>query len=69
MKKAHEYREHAEECRKLAQRMRTDEGRDELLKIAAHWDELAEGREDLIRNHPELSQPGEQEEVDRRANG
>lgn len=55
MKKAYEYRQHAAECRKLARRMASDRGRDELLSIAAQWDELAEAREALIRKNPDLA--------------
>jgi hypothetical protein len=43
------YREHAAECRRLAARARTPEGRDAILKMAETWDELADGREKLLR--------------------
>ena len=43
---------HAEECRALAARMKTSEQREQLLKIAATWERLAENRSDLVRKHP-----------------
>ena len=44
MKKASEYREHAEECRTLARRSKSAADRDMLLNMAATWDSLAEER-------------------------
>jgi hypothetical protein len=44
MKKASEYREHAEECRALSRRSKSAEDRDMLLNMAATWDSLAENR-------------------------
>ncbi|HEX5775700.1 MAG TPA: hypothetical protein VFX95_03370 [Caulobacteraceae bacterium] len=44
MKKASEYRQHADECRALASRMDLGEHRDQLLKMAATWDQLAAER-------------------------
>ena len=38
MKKASEYRAHAEECRQLASKMDLGEQRDQLLGMARHWD-------------------------------
>jgi hypothetical protein len=61
MKKASEYREHAEECRTLAAQMQGDQ-RKQLLEMARTWDKLAEDRSDLIRRHPELALKGEQGE-------
>jgi hypothetical protein len=52
MKKASEYREHARECRKLASQMGAS--REVLLRMAAHWEQLADDRADLLRRHPEL---------------
>ncbi len=62
MKKASEYRQHAEECRQLANRMEHGEHRDQLLEMAATWDRLAAERSDLIRRHPDLALVGEQAE-------
>lgn len=47
MKKASEYREHADECRKLAASM-DGEQREQLLKMAENWEQLAEDRARLI---------------------
>jgi 2-oxo-4-hydroxy-4-carboxy--5-ureidoimidazoline (OHCU) decarboxylase len=63
MKKASEYRQHAEECRALAVQMDRPEQRDQMLAMAEHWEKLAADRLELIRKHPELAQPGEQEEA------
>ena len=62
MKKASEYRQHAEECRMLANRMEQGEHRDQLLEMAATWDRLAVERSDLVRRHPELALVGEHAE-------
>jgi hypothetical protein len=62
MKKASEYRKHAEECRVLANRMAQGEHRDQLLEMAATWDKLAAERSDLVRRHPELGMEGEHAE-------
>ena len=61
MKKASEYRQHAEECRALAQGMQGEQ-RDQLIEMAATWEKLAHDRADLIRRHPEQAIAGEQEE-------
>jgi hypothetical protein len=54
MKTAAEYRKHAEECRVLARQVPEGEQRDQLLEMARTWESLAETREGLVRNHPEL---------------
>ncbi|MEO8114442.1 MAG: hypothetical protein ABI655_08680 [Phenylobacterium sp.] len=61
MKKASEYRQHADECRKLAKGM-DPEQQGQLLAMAATWDRLAEERSELVRRHPELALTGEREE-------
>lgn len=63
MKKASEYRQHAEECRQLAAAMESGEQRELLLTMAANWDRLADDREDLVQRHPELTtdQPDHEE--------
>jgi len=48
MKKASEYRRHAEECRQLAAQMESGDHRDQLLDMAATWDSLAAERERLV---------------------
>jgi len=62
MKKASEYRRHAEECRALAKGMAAGEHRDQLLEMAATWERLAVERSELVRRHPELALGGEHEE-------
>jgi hypothetical protein len=62
MKKASEYRLHADECRQLAGRMEVGEHRDQLLQMAATWDKLATERSDLVRRHPDLGLHGEHDE-------
>jgi hypothetical protein len=59
MKKASEYRVHAEECRALAAGMQVDEQRDQLLAMAEQWEALARDRETIVSRHPELSRPKE----------
>jgi hypothetical protein len=45
MKKASDYRTHADECRMLARTAKTAEHRAMLMNMAATWDSLAETRE------------------------
>ena len=59
MKKASEYRQHAEECRALARGIKDEAQRDQLLEMAATWERLADERAGLIQRHPELALPGE----------
>ena len=59
MRKASEYRHHAEECRKLAAKMKTGDQRDHMLKIAKVWDQLAEERAEMLSKHPGLVQTAE----------
>ena len=54
MKKASEYRQHAEECRALARSMTDAAQRDQLLKMAETWDRLAAEREESQARHPAL---------------
>jgi hypothetical protein len=62
MKKASEYRQHANECRALAASAATTEHREQLLEMARTWDRLAADRTTLIERHPELALQGEREE-------
>jgi hypothetical protein len=62
MKKASEYRQHAEECRAMASTMRPGEQRDQLLEMAATWEKLAAERSALIGRYPELAIEGEHAE-------
>ena len=50
MKLIVQYRQNAAECRALAARMRTSGERDQLLRTAAQWEELAINREQSIRS-------------------
>ncbi len=65
MKKASEYRQHAEQCRPLAQGMQGEQ-RDQLIEMAATWEKLAKDRADLIRRHPDQALAGEREEEKKR---
>ena len=68
MKKASEYRQHAEECRALAWTTPVGKQRDQRLEMAASWDMLAVERSELVRRHPELAVKGEHEEELHQAN-
>ena len=59
MRKASEYRHHAEECCKLAAKMKTGDQRDHMLKIAEMWDQLAEERDNTLCKHSHLVQTAE----------
>lgn len=61
MKKASEYRQHAQECRTLAGRVE-GQHRDQLLEMAATWQKLAEERSELVLRHPNLGAEGEHDE-------
>jgi len=61
MKKASEYRQHAQECRTLAGRVE-GQHREQLLEMAATWQRLAEERSELVLRHPEIAVDGEHEE-------
>jgi hypothetical protein len=56
MKKASEYRRHAEECRLLARNANSEEHRELLINMAATWDSLADERERKVR-------PGEKDQA------
>ena len=66
MKKASEYRQHAKECRAMANQSKPGPQRDQLLEMARTWDKLATERSDLVRRHPELAIEGEQAEETKR---
>ena len=67
MKKASEYRLHAQECRTLANAMDQGEQRDQLLEMAATWERLAAERSELVQRHPDLALAGEHQEELRRS--
>jgi len=62
MKKASEYRQHAQECRQLAAAMDSEDQRALMFQMAEHWDKLASDRIALIEKHPELAHEGEHNE-------
>ncbi len=62
MKKASEYRQHAEECRSFAKGLLAGEQRDQLLNMAGMWENLAADRAALVLRHPELGLEGEHQE-------
>jgi hypothetical protein len=64
LKKASEYRQHAEECRALARTTTAGRQRDQLLEMAAHWEKLAAERSEFVRRHPELALEDERAEED-----
>ena len=43
------YRTYAEECRRLASVMETESGREQLLGLAAAWEQLADERERALK--------------------
>jgi hypothetical protein len=55
LKKASEYRLHAQECRELAVQMDSDQQRQLMLHMAEHWEKLATDRLALLERHPELA--------------
>jgi hypothetical protein len=55
IKKAAEYRRHAEECRALARNMATEQERTQFLEISATWESLALDRENFNAQHPQLA--------------
>jgi hypothetical protein len=48
MKKVEDYRQHAAECRIMANRTRRSENKDMLMNMAATWESLAVNRETQI---------------------
>jgi hypothetical protein len=55
MKKAIEYRRHADKCRRMAGRANSSEHRQMLLTMAATWDSLAADREAHIARQERLA--------------
>jgi hypothetical protein len=53
VKKASEYRQHAEECRALAKQVPEGAQRDQLLEMAKTWDALAEDRGRSVQDRTE----------------
>jgi len=55
MKKAAEYRRHAQECRALARNAATEQERTQFLEISATWESLALDRENFNAQHPQMA--------------
>src|SRR5215207_5234515 len=68
MKKASEYRQHAEECRALARGLALGPHREQLLEMAQTWEKLAAERADFVRRHPEMAIDGEHAEEEQERN-
>jgi RNA polymerase-interacting CarD/CdnL/TRCF family regulator len=49
MKKAEEYRAHAEDCRRLASQTRDQNEKQQILKVAEVWEDLARTREKITK--------------------
>ena len=69
MKTASDYRQHAEDCRKLARQLPAGQQREQLLEMAKTWDELALSRERQIRRYlgtgavkPQVGEPSSTDE-------
>ena len=58
MKQVAEYRQHAMECLKLAERARTDEERKQLTEMAAAWERMVVRRERHLARDQGLEREG-----------
>ena len=69
MKKASEYRQHAEECRLLARGMQPGAQRDQLDEMIRTWERLTPERSEFVSRYPDLALPDEhaEEELQSRA--
>ena len=56
MRKIEDYRKHAEECRLMLARSRTEDERQMLLNMAATWESLARDREDQMARQERLKE-------------
>jgi hypothetical protein len=54
MKKASEYREHANQCRMLARNAQNEDQRKQLEEMAQTWERLAQDRERMLAEQAEL---------------
>ena len=55
IKKVSEYRDHAEECRRMAAGASNDEHRAALFQMAETWDKLAEERAGRLRQQQRIA--------------
>jgi hemerythrin-like domain-containing protein len=67
VKKASEYRHHAAECRALAQGMKDEGHRAQLLVMAQTWESLAEVRERRTRRPEGAREAGASRQIHRAA--
>ena len=67
MKKASEYRQHANECRNLAKQVRDAAQRKQLLEMAKTWDALAVDRDRLAQSDLEVKAPDRNNDPERTA--
>jgi hypothetical protein len=58
VRKASEYRQHAQECRDLAKQMRSGAQREQLLAMANTWDALADERDTMLKIERDFGSPG-----------
>jgi hypothetical protein len=58
LEKVIDYRNHAIECRQMAERARSSEEREMLLNMAASWDSLANSRERSLKAEQVSQEPG-----------
>ena len=66
MKKAAEYRRHANECRVLARNMSSEDERQQLLRMAGQWEGLATERERMLARNAAIessSAPADQDDT------
>jgi hypothetical protein len=62
MRKIHDYRKHAEECRELARKAGPGEHRDQLMNMAQTWEALAVERERENKIHDAIVADAKQRE-------
>ena len=55
MQRTREYQDRAEECRRLAKRAKSPEEREALVKMAAHWEDLANSRSEHVEQKERLA--------------
>jgi hypothetical protein len=65
--KASRYRQHAEECRIRVEQVPDGAQPSQLLKMDKTWDALAEDRDRLAQNHPEVRAPDRNNDAERTA--
>jgi hypothetical protein len=58
LKQVREYRQHAEECRALAAKVRYPDHKAQLLDLASRWETLADEREKMLAQRRKLEQNG-----------